>query len=59
MATLFSLAPQRCFVLLMYLFFILFYKNFIVEAQFSALAGRIFVIFVPFDRVSLRFLFSV
>jgi len=31
----------------------------IMEAQISALAGRIFVILVSFDRVSLRVLFSV
>jgi len=32
---------------------------FTVEAQMSAFAGRIFVMFMPFNRVLLQILFSV
>jgi len=37
----------------------LFIFYFILASYISALDGRIFAIFVSFDRVSLRFLFSI
>jgi len=55
----FSLAPQRscgaeavCFTAVTLLLFVFF----ISQTDISALAGRIFVILVPFDRNSLRIL---
>jgi len=51
-----NLRSERLFVLPreIYLFFI-----FILTGHISALAGRIFVILVSFDRVSLQFLDSI